>query len=145
MQNHFSRRIPMRLRETFIKFFCFCLLLVSTQRGYADQNLSVHLQMIVVTSEGWDKTQGTLSCFERNDAKTSWTQVGETKPVLVGKTGMANGLGLYPVAIDNSIPKAEGDKKSACRNLLLGNCLWPRPKSGYAAFKARLSRAHSGN
>ena len=46
------------------------------------------LQAIVVTTEGWDDTQGKARIFERRDARSRWKAVGDEFPIAVGRSGM---------------------------------------------------------
>lgn len=70
---------------------------------------SVSRQMIVVTTDNWDATQGTLRHFEREGR--GWRAVGAPVPVTVGKGGSAWGIGLHPAQTDGPA-KVEGDGRS---------------------------------
>jgi L,D-peptidoglycan transpeptidase YkuD (ErfK/YbiS/YcfS/YnhG family) len=47
------------------------------------------LQAVVVTTKGWDAFTGTAALYERKDAKADWKRVGESFPVVVGRSGLA--------------------------------------------------------
>ena len=68
-------------------------------------------QIVVVTTDGWDRVSGTLRRFARGDAAEPWRAVGTAVPINVGRAGMAWGLGLH--ATPRSGPcKIEGDGKA---------------------------------
>lgn len=68
------------------------------------------LQAIVVTTKDWNATQGTARRSERKSRTAKWKSVGESFPVVVGRSGLA-------WAQDSALEKAthfkiEGDGKS---------------------------------
>jgi len=72
-------------------------------------------QIIVVTTPGWDSTTGVLHRFERASPAAPWRATGAPAPVVVGRTGLAWGVGFD--AVDASEPgaaphKREGDGRS---------------------------------
>ena len=68
-------------------------------------------QLVVVVTSSWSSTTGTLSRFERSGAREAWTRVDTAIPVVVGRTGLAWGVGFDDVAIDGP-HKHEGDGKA---------------------------------
>jgi len=52
-------------------------------------------QMIVVTTAGWDAVPAQLSCFERTASKDSWKQAWPACDAVVGRSGLAWGIGLH--------------------------------------------------
>ncbi len=66
-------------------------------------------QMVVVTTTGWNATDGTLRTFERDGE--GWQQVGDATPVTLGRSGSAWGLGLHPAQSDGP-SKREGDGRA---------------------------------
>ncbi len=78
--------------------------------------LQDHRQMIVVTTEGWDATQGRLQAYSRT--ATGWKAEGEAFEVSVGRSGSAWGVGLVPAANGDGPQqpgepvKQEGDGRS---------------------------------
>ncbi|MEO8073647.1 MAG: L,D-transpeptidase family protein [Acidobacteriota bacterium] len=50
---------------------------------------SKSLQAIVVTTKDWNAVQGKAQIFERANTKSEWKAVGESFPVVVGKSGLA--------------------------------------------------------
>lgn len=80
-------------------------------------------QLVVVTTEGWDATQGKLQAFERT-AK-GWQPHGAAFDVAVGRSGSAWGEGLHP-AQAGTPQKQEGDGRSPAGIFAIG------PAFGYA-------------
>ena len=98
--------------------------------GAADSLLKSR-QCLVVVAENWSATTGTLRSFERATATGDWKiRVGPT-PVVLGKKGLAWGVGL--VRARGAVPqKKEGDNKVPAGVFDLG------PAFGYApANRAR--------
>ncbi|MBN5029620.1 L,D-transpeptidase family protein [Stenotrophomonas maltophilia] len=83
-------------------------------------------QLIVVTSEGWDSTEGQLQAYVR-DGK-GWHAHGKAFPVALGRTGSAWGLGLHPAQADGP-QKQEGDGRSPAGIFALGSAF------GYAVTR----------
>ena len=81
-------------------------------------------QCVVVVSPGWSSPTGELRAFERS-AAGKWTTVGAGVPVVLGKNGLAWGLGLLP-APKGGPHKVEGDNKATAGIFRLG------PAFGYA-------------
>lgn len=47
------------------------------------------LQIVVVTTNGWDSISGTARLFQRKDAAAKWIAVGSAFPIVVGRSGLA--------------------------------------------------------
>jgi D-alanyl-D-alanine dipeptidase len=99
--------------KTVISGFLLGLLALGTQaqvkvsaqplrKAIADQSL----QILVVSTSGWNDFQGKAQLMERASKGSPWQRVGASFPVVLGR----NGLGL-----DSNIPAARviGDKKGA--------------------------------
>src|SRR3954452_15170427 len=69
------------------------------------------LQAVVVTTKGWNDIEGKARLYERKTTKTDWKQVGETVPVVVGRSGLAWGEMLNG-DMDMTKIKQEGDGNS---------------------------------
>ncbi len=80
-------------------------------------------QMVVVTTADWDSTNGQLRRYERTG--NSWRQVGEATQIVVGRTGIAWGIGLNAEHGDGPV-KREGDGKAPAGVFSIG------PAFGYA-------------
>lgn len=74
-------------------------------------------QMVVVTSTDWDSVRGNLRLFER--AGDGWKQVGEAKPVMLGRNGSAWGIGLHAAEHDGP-QKREGDGRNPAGVFAIG-------------------------
>ena len=83
-------------------------------------------QLIVVTSDGWDSTQGQLQAYVRDGQ--GWHTHGQAFPVALGRTGSAWGLGLHPAQADGP-QKQEGDGRSPAGIFALGSAF------GYAVTR----------
>jgi L,D-peptidoglycan transpeptidase YkuD (ErfK/YbiS/YcfS/YnhG family) len=59
-------------------------------------------QVVLVTSPDWNTPTGTLRTFERTEA--GWREVGQARPVTIGRAGSAWGIGLH-------IPQTVGPRK----------------------------------
>jgi D-alanyl-D-alanine dipeptidase len=68
-------------------------------------------QLVVVTTGNWTTTKGTLRRFARTNARAAWTPIGESVPIVVGRTGLAWGVGFDALSANEPI-KREGDGKS---------------------------------
>lgn len=69
-------------------------------------------QLLVVTTSDWDAVQGKLQRYERTNAHGGWKAVGGPVNVVVGRTGVAWGLGLRPTRGMPGPIKKEGDGKA---------------------------------
>src|SRR6185437_16772052 len=67
-------------------------------------------QMILVTVPDWNTIEGTLRTYQR-DHGGAWREVGAVRPVVIGKSGAAWGIGLSPAQHDGP-QKREGDGRS---------------------------------
>jgi D-alanyl-D-alanine dipeptidase len=68
-------------------------------------------QLVVVTTPGWTSTTGSMQRFERADATSEWRAIDQRTPVVVGRTGIAWGVGFDGVSTDGP-HKREGDGKA---------------------------------
>ena len=66
-------------------------------------------QLVVVTTRGWDSTQGELHRYERRGRH--WQEMGQGTVVSVGRNGVAWGLGLHSMPQPGP-QKQEGDGRS---------------------------------
>ncbi|MBD8897597.1 hypothetical protein [Rhodanobacter sp. DHG33] len=82
-------------------------------------------QMVLVTVPDWNTIEGTLRTYQRNHGG-AWHEVGAAKPVVIGQSGSAWGLGLSP-AQQGGPQKHEGDGRSPAGVFRIGSTF------GYAA------------
>ncbi|MDP2958405.1 MAG: hypothetical protein Q8N53_18400 [Longimicrobiales bacterium] len=69
-------------------------------------------QLVVVTTPGWDSTTGELRRFTRDDPRSPWRPEGNAVPIVVGRTGLAWGVGFDRFAEGAERHKQEGDGRS---------------------------------
>ena len=81
-------------------------------------------QLVLVVTDGWDATTGTLQRFDMHDGR--WQAVATAAPVSVGRNGAAWGLGLHPAQAQGP-QKQEGDGRAPAGVFTLGEAF------GYAA------------
>jgi L,D-peptidoglycan transpeptidase YkuD (ErfK/YbiS/YcfS/YnhG family) len=84
-------------------------------------------QMVVVTTGGWDDVHGQLRTFERTEGG-AWREAAGPRPVVIGRTGAAWGIGLHDIPAGDPGPaKREGDGRSPAGVFAIGEAF------GYAA------------
>jgi L,D-peptidoglycan transpeptidase YkuD (ErfK/YbiS/YcfS/YnhG family) len=69
------------------------------------------LQLVVVTTPGWRATTGSVQRFERSSPDARWRAIDQPGPIVVGRTGLAWGVGFDGVSPEGP-HKREGDGKS---------------------------------
>lgn len=74
-------------------------------------------QLVLVVTDGWDATTGTLQRFELRDRR--WQAASTPSPISVGRNGAAWGLGLHP-AQSGGPQKQEGDGRAPAGVFTLG-------------------------
>jgi D-alanyl-D-alanine dipeptidase len=89
--------------------------------------LAKSLQLILVTTGGWDAVDGEMMLYERDSINNQWNAVGEKIPIVVGRNGMAWGKGLHGDGVGEGPVKQEGDGRSPAGIFNLGSAF------GYAA------------
>lgn len=68
-------------------------------------------QLVVVTTPGWTSTTGSMLRFERASSASEWRSIDQPQAVVVGRTGIAWGVGFDGVSSEGP-HKHEGDGKS---------------------------------
>jgi zinc D-Ala-D-Ala dipeptidase len=68
-------------------------------------------QLVVVTTPGWTSTTGSMQRFERARPTSEWRAIDQPVPVVVGRTGIAWGVGFDRVSSEGP-HKHEGDGKA---------------------------------
>jgi zinc D-Ala-D-Ala dipeptidase len=68
-------------------------------------------QLVVVITPSWTSTVGAMTRFERATPTSAWTRLESAIPLVVGRTGIAWGVGFDNVSADGP-HKHEGDGKA---------------------------------
>jgi len=94
----------------------------------AIQNISIPKetkQLLVVSTANWSTKNGTLQRFEKkNDV---WNPTGASVSIVLGRNGLAWGLGLHQIPTDAKYVKKEGDGKAPAGLFNLGNAFGYKP------------------
>jgi len=69
-------------------------------------------RLVLVTATSMKATVGTARLFERASPQDAWRPVAAPETVMLGRTGLAWGLGFHPFASDGEPKKAEGDGRT---------------------------------
>jgi L,D-peptidoglycan transpeptidase YkuD (ErfK/YbiS/YcfS/YnhG family) len=70
-------------------------------------------QLIFVTTEDWNAISATIQLFERTQGgQTSWQKVGKSFSGVIGRRGIAWGIGLHGTGEVGAPRKREGDETS---------------------------------
>lgn len=64
-------------------------------------------QVVLVVSPTWDAVPASMTRWERTDS--GWRAVGSPMPVVLGRKGLAWGLGIHPTEVNAGRIKREGD------------------------------------
>jgi D-alanyl-D-alanine dipeptidase len=94
-------------------------------------------QLIVVVTGDWNAVTGTLSRFERS-ADGPWHAVGDPFPIVVGKTGLAWGVGVadWSTEATGTEPlKREGDGRAPAGVFRLGTAFGYAPANSLSAVR----------
>ncbi len=86
----------------------------------------IHRQVIQVITADWDQAQGKLRRWQWQAG--AWQLVGEPIPVLIGKRGLAWGIGLADYRTLPGPTKHEGDLKSPAGIFALGTAFGYAPE-----------------
>lgn len=77
-------------------------------------------QLLLVTAETWNSTQGELRRFERDASAAPWRLVGWPVAVNLGRGGLGWGLGLHGGTLGPDPEKREGDGRAPAGLFALG-------------------------
>ncbi len=72
-----------------MRFTALLLLAAACQSSKMPDTLAASRQAIVVITESWSATSGTLQRYERDSVQTPWRKAGDAVPVVVGRKGLA--------------------------------------------------------
>jgi D-alanyl-D-alanine dipeptidase len=111
-------KILLQIKQGCSLFLLALLLLPISSLSYASEPAALHssTQLVVVRTADWNAVDGTLQRYERKAAGKKWQAVGKPVTVVVGKAGLAWGIGVLSAdelgAVTNDPNKKEGDAKS---------------------------------
>ncbi|MEP6955587.1 MAG: L,D-transpeptidase family protein [Chthoniobacterales bacterium] len=93
-------------------FLALLSVVAAISAGAAEENetkaaLAHSQQLLLVTAGGWDNDHGTLTLWERAPGGR-WRRVAEEMPVMLGRNGLAWGIGLHA----QRPTKREGDGRA---------------------------------
>jgi L,D-peptidoglycan transpeptidase YkuD (ErfK/YbiS/YcfS/YnhG family) len=84
-------------------------------------------QLLVVTTQGWDATDAQLALHERAEPGAPWQLRLGPLPAVVGRAGLAWGIGLHPDPALGALRKREGDGKAPAGVFRLGETFGAAP------------------
>ena len=92
-------------------------------------------QLILVTVRDWDSVSARYQCFERKPSAAEWREVVPAAEAVIGKGGLAWGIGLHGTHPSDGPIKREGDGRAPAGAFLLGTSF------GYSSSEeARIAR-----
>lgn len=89
-----------------ILFFSFVLTLFIHSQKEINKEFNTK-QLIVVTTDGWNKINGIMNAYELKENK--WVLVLKDIPIVTGRSGLAWGKGLHYPYLNKGKLKKEGD------------------------------------
>jgi L,D-peptidoglycan transpeptidase YkuD (ErfK/YbiS/YcfS/YnhG family) len=123
----------------------FLFIFLGIQVCHAQDILDGHHQLLVVTTSDWDANQGILRLYERAEDGAPWESFIERIPVVVGKSGLAWGIGLHPMPHEEAVCKKEGDLKAPAGIFSLGEAFGFAPFNERICLQMRYLSLHSGH
>lgn len=125
-----------------IRFLLFFFL--GIQVCHAQNVLEGHHQLLVVTTSGWNTHQGILRFYERKADGASWESSMEQISVVIGKSGLAWGIGLHTIPHEASMGKREGDLKAPAGIFSLGKAFGFAPSNEMGDLQIEYLALHGG-
>src|SRR5256885_9717971 len=115
--------------------FCACYVGPSVQPR---AEIDASRQLVVVVTPTWTSTAGTMTRFERAAGASAWSRVESAVPIVVGRTGLAWGVGFDDVSPAGP-HKSEGDGKAPAGIFSLDTalCFSPPPSLRPVALSYR--------
>jgi L,D-peptidoglycan transpeptidase YkuD (ErfK/YbiS/YcfS/YnhG family) len=102
------------------------------------QPLAGARRLVLVTSESMASTAGVARLFERASPEAKWQPAAPPEPVLLGRAGMAWGIGFQHLAADGESRKVEGDGRTPAGIYRIGRSFGfgASPRPGYQRLTA---------
>jgi D-alanyl-D-alanine dipeptidase len=91
-------------------------------------------QLVVVTTPNWTSTVGGMTRFERTSTTSAWRRIDVPVPIVVGRTGIAWGVGFDGVSSDGP-HKREGDGKAPAGIFTLDTAFGFSPRESMPAVR----------
>lgn len=126
---------------------CMAVLLVFSKNPIFAQVGTAVRQLIVAQAPDWNSSNATMQCYQRASAEAPWQPVfTKTWPVLLGRSGLAWGRGVFTPPQNGVPPKVEKDWRAPAGVFQLGQLFgyavsppkganWPYVRVGeYDAF-----------
>ena len=98
----------------------FCSSISFSQTVYDLPLPESSLQMLLVLTDSTTSTTGNLAYFERQNNQSSWVQISNPIPVVLGRNGLGWGRGLNSIDSSKLPLKTEGDGRSPAGVFKLG-------------------------
>ena len=102
-----TRRDPSMQPLALLAFILACRPGIPAPRAEIDASR----QLVIVTTPNWTSTVGTMTRFERATPTSAWSRLESPIPLVVGRTGIAWGVGFDDVSTEGP-HKHEGDGKA---------------------------------
>ena len=94
----------------YLRPFILSLLILTTSAAQSQPVLKQSNQLLRVTAANWNALEATLQRYQRVSSQHPWVAIGNPLTVVIGKNGMAWGVGFDPFNIGEPLKK-EGDGK----------------------------------
>lgn len=104
----------------------------ATTSGSPPPHLAAATQLLLVITPDWDSTSGVLRRFVRDAAPGAWRAEGGTVPVVIGRKGLAWGVGFDELAAPGEPRKHEGDGRSPAGAITLDTAFGFAPADSVA-------------
>jgi D-alanyl-D-alanine dipeptidase len=101
----------------------------------APRELDGSRQCIVVLTDNWTSTTGTLHAFERDEATAVWKERGPGVAVVLGKKGLGQGRGFVSLDFKGAPKKQEGDNRAPAGIFHLSSAFGYAPRHAAAWIK----------
>lgn len=99
--------------QALIVLLTFCLTIeISAQNSHQKQIPEISTQLILVFTDSLTASHGWLYRFEREDSTAVWQMTEDKISVVLGRNGLAWGIGLHQLSPSMEPRKREGDGKS---------------------------------